>query len=89
MGQIRTNVMHGEIFYRTGGSFMFFAAKAFFRVWRGKPFLWAGAAMVYGYIRAFLRQQKPLVTVIEAHAYRRLLYRRLSGGLRRMLPIRL
>jgi glycosyltransferase involved in cell wall biosynthesis len=88
MGQIHTNVMHGEIFFRTGGSFPFFIIKALHRMLRGKPFFMAGAAMIYGYMAALLQRQELLVNAMEARAYRRLLHRRLRGGMKRLLPIR-
>jgi biofilm PGA synthesis N-glycosyltransferase PgaC len=86
MGHIHTNVMHGEIFYRTGGDFIFFTAKALHRLIRGNPFIVAGVAMMYGYLSAFIRKRKPLVSAIEARTYRRLLYRRLYGRLRSLVP---
>jgi glycosyltransferase involved in cell wall biosynthesis len=88
MGQIRTNVMHGEIFYRSGGSFIFFIPKALHRVLRGNPIFVAGAAMIYGYLAALVRRRELLVSAEEARAYRRLLYRRLGGGLKQLLPVR-
>ncbi len=86
MGQIHTNVMHGEIFYRTGGSFVFFIVKSLHRMLRGKPFIIAGAAMVYGYSAAFLRRKKLLVNPAEARTYRHLLHHRMRSGFKRVLP---
>jgi hypothetical protein len=87
MGRIRTNIMHGEIYYRSGGNFFFFAAKALHRTVMGRPRLFAGLAMIHGYLWAILRRRKPLVSAVEARCYRRLLNRRIRGGWRRLLPI--
>jgi len=87
MGQLHTNAMHGEIFYRTGGSFLFFILKALHRMMRGKPLFIAGAGMIYGYIAAAVRRREPLVNPKEARAYRRLLYRRLRSSLQQLFPI--
>lgn len=86
MGLLRTNVMHGEIFYRTGGSLIFLIVKALRRMVMGTPLIAAGAAMIYGYMAALFRRQKPLVNEQEARAYRRLLYSRLSGGFQWLFP---
>jgi glycosyltransferase involved in cell wall biosynthesis len=88
MGRIHTSVMHGEIYYRTGGIIPFFVAKALHRMIKGKPFFFAGAAMMYGYFSAIIRRVKPLVSADEARCYRRLLGRRLLGGWRRLFLIR-
>ncbi|MBN1127957.1 MAG: glycosyltransferase family 2 protein [Chitinispirillaceae bacterium] len=88
MGRVHTNVMHGEIFYRTGGSFMFFIIKALHRMARGKPILVAGAAMIYGYLAAAFRKESLLVSPTEARNYRQLLSRRMGDGVRRILPFR-
>ncbi len=83
MGQLHTSAMHGEIFYRSGGSLVFFIFKALHRMLRGKPFVLAGTAMMFGYFRALLRRQEMLVNPMEARTYRRLLNHRLRGGLKR------
>ena len=86
MGQIHTNVMHGEIYYRTGGGLLFFLVKVLNRTLRGSPFFICGAAMFYGYLSAILRRMPRLVSSHEAATYRRMLNSRLFGGLRRIIP---
>jgi hypothetical protein len=88
MGRLHTNVMHGEIFYRTGGGPILFIVKALLRMLRGKPFFLAGAAMVYGYLAAVAHRKKLLVSMSEARAYRKLLYRRMSTPFAGVLPAR-
>lgn len=81
MGQLHTNLMHGEIFFRMRGGFPFFVLKAGRRMALGKPFFLAGSAMIYGYFRALVRgllgKQKPLVSPLEARTYRKMLNHRL------------
>jgi hypothetical protein len=86
MGQLHTNAMHGEIFYRTGGGVIFFIAKAMHRALRGKPVCIAGIAMACGYIAALLRRKNLLVNPAEARTYRQLLHRRIRATFKRILP---
>ena len=88
MGQLHTSIMHGEIFYRSGGSFLFFVAKALDRIFRGKPAVLAGAAMIYGYIRSWWKRQVKLVTPLEERTYRSLLSRRILGLLKPAFIVR-
>lgn len=77
MGQLHTSIMHGEIFYRTGGGILFFVFKALNRIFRGKPAVLSGSAMIYGYVRSWWHCQVKLVTPLEARTYRSLLSRRM------------
>jgi len=79
IGQVKTNIMHGEIYYLTGGSRLFFLFKAIHRMFLGHPFLVGGIMMIWGYWRAFISRRKLLVTEKEAAFYRQLLNRRLMG----------
>ncbi len=76
MGVLKTSFMHGEIYFRTGGSLPFFALKVFRRFW-AKPLILGGLAMLWGYLRASLSGQPSLVTPEEGQCYRRLLNERL------------
>lgn len=78
IGQVRTNIMHGEIFYLTGGSKLFFAFKVLHRMFFGKPFLVGGMMMIWGYWLAFVSKRNLLVTEQEALFYKRLLNKRLK-----------
>jgi poly-beta-1,6-N-acetyl-D-glucosamine synthase len=79
IGQVKTNIMHGEIYYLTGGSRLFFLFKAIHRMFLGHPFLVGGIMMTCGYFRALISRRKLLVTEKEAAFYRQLLNRRLMG----------
>lgn len=82
IGQLRTNVMHGEIAYRTGGGGILLLAKTVNRIFRGKPPLVAAAALLYGFLRAAIFRKPLLVSPAEARHYRSLLRRRLAVRLR-------
>lgn len=82
IGQMRTNVMHGEIAYTTGGGVCLFVAKTITRVLHGKPPFLAALALQYGYLRAALLRRPLLVTEPEARYYRSLLNQRLAARLR-------
>jgi biofilm PGA synthesis N-glycosyltransferase PgaC len=89
IGQLRTNAMHGEVYYSTGGGFFFFLLKVLHRMFSGRPYLFGGLALFWGYLKPLLGGQARLVTAAEARHYRRLLnariwsgFGRLAGGLR-------
>ena len=84
IGQLRTNAMHGEVYYVTGGGFLFFLLKALHRMFTGRPFLWGGLALFWGYAKPWLSVRPRLVTREEARHYRRLLNARLWGGFGRV-----
>jgi len=85
IGYLRTNRMHGEIFYRTGGGALFFLGKAAARALHGRPLVMGGMAMLYGYLSARFSGRKRLVSSEEARHYRALLNGRIFGGIRRGL----
>lgn len=89
-GYTRTSVMQGEIYYLTGGSGFFFSLKFLHRLFFGRPILWGGFALLFGFLRAKLSKQRKLVNDSEAKFYRRLLSRRLVdkiiGTLDRLRP---
>jgi glycosyltransferase involved in cell wall biosynthesis len=76
IGQLRTSVMHGEIYYLTGGSKLFFVLKVFHRMgW--KPYVLSALALLYGYLRALKNKKPLLVSKEEAVCYQSLLNKRL------------
>lgn len=77
IGTIRTSMMHGEIYYRTGGSKLFFLFKVFHRIWI-KPHVIGAVTLLSGYLIALLRNKKLLVTRKEAAYYKTLLKKRLK-----------
>ncbi len=80
MGYRKTNLIHGEIYYLTGGSKAFFLGKVVKRIVGGKPFLAAGIYMLLGYLRPLIARQPLLVTPEESRLYRRILHARLAIG---------
>lgn len=80
IGFVKTNAMHGEIYYLTGGSKLFFILKVLHRIVTGQPFFIGGFMVFYGYLRAALQGRKRLVTNEEAKFYSRLLNSRLFGN---------
>jgi hypothetical protein len=74
---MRTHVMHGDVYYLTGGGILFLLLKVAHRIVAGKPPVVGGLAMLYGYLRSFVSSRQRLVNADEARHYRRLLNRRL------------
>ncbi len=85
LGFVRTNAMHGEIYYLTGGGTFFLLLKVAHRMLLGKPFLLGGLAVLYGFLRARVSGKKKLVSKAEAQFYRHLLNGRIWRGLSRMV----
>ena len=79
IGFLKTNAMHGEIFYMTGGSKLFFFAKVLHRIFAGRPVLMGGIMLSYGYLKPFLKRKQRLVNKDEARFYSNLLLSRLIG----------
>ncbi len=78
IGQLRTSVMHGEIYYLTGGSKPFFVLKVIHRM-GSKPYVLSALALLLGYFRALKKKKQPLVTETEARCYQTLLSNRLRA----------
>ena len=76
IGATRTNLMHGEIYYLTGGSKLFLLLKVIHRM-RAKPYLLSALALSWGYLRAVLTRKELLVTKEEKPIYQALLRERL------------
>lgn len=79
IGFLSTNAMHGEIFYMTGGSKIFFVAKVLHRIFTGQPLFMGAVMLLYGYLKPLIQQKKRLVTYDEAEFYSKLLLSRLLG----------
>lgn len=77
IGFVRTNMMHGEIYYRTGGGGLFFFLKFLHRIIFGRPILLGGMVMGYAYIKCIATRRVKIVNSDEAEFYRRLLNRRI------------
>ncbi len=82
IGSVRTNKMHGEIYYLTGGSTLFFFLKVAHRMLFGNPFLIGGIMMLLGYLSSFIKGKKLLVSDTEADYYRKLLNKRMMNKLK-------
>jgi poly-beta-1,6-N-acetyl-D-glucosamine synthase len=77
MGSLATHRFHGEIYYQTGGGWLFLLAKVAHRMAVGRPILLGGLAMFWGFALSALLRRKRLVTDEEALFYRKLLNQRL------------
>ena len=77
IGMLRTSVMHGQIYYLTGGDVLFFLLKVLHRM-SSKPPVIGALALLWGYLKAALDRKTPLVTGPEAKCYRALLRGRLQ-----------
>lgn len=86
IGTLRTSLMHGEIYYLTGGSKLFLLLKVLHRM-KCRPLVIGGLALLWGYARAALGRQEPLVTAEEARRYRSLLNSRITGTLKNLIPV--
>jgi poly-beta-1,6-N-acetyl-D-glucosamine synthase len=84
IGYVRTNMMHGEIHYTTGGSLLFFMMKTIHRMIFGHPIIVAGFMMFMGYVRASITNKKMIVNEEEARNYKALLNRRITEKIKGM-----
>lgn len=81
IGPLRTHFMHGEVYYLTGGSKLFFLFKVLHRL-TSRPVLIGSLALLWGYVRTMASARPRLVTSEEIRFYRALLNRRVVGKLR-------
>jgi len=79
IGSLRTQVLHGEVYFLSGGGIAFFLLKVLDRAVRQKPVLVASLAMAWGYLRCWASGRKRLVGKAEARFYRRMLNQRLRA----------
>jgi biofilm PGA synthesis N-glycosyltransferase PgaC len=82
MGYLRTNRMHGEIYYLTGGSKWFFLFKVIHRTLLGRPIGLGGIMMLIGFLTPMIQRKKLLVSPEEAALYRRRLNQRIFRAFR-------
>jgi poly-beta-1,6-N-acetyl-D-glucosamine synthase len=80
IGFLRTNEMHGEIFYLTGGGQFFFLLKFLDRLFFGRPIFFGGMMMLWGYLKSLLTRRPRLVSDNEAKLYRQMLNVRMERG---------
>lgn len=83
IGPLKTSMMHGEIYYLTGGGSLFFFLKIIHRL-KLRPVGIGAMAMAWGWLRIKLSGRERLVTHEEAKCYRTLLNGRISGRLKRI-----
>lgn len=88
IGGWRTGILHGHIYYVTGGGLLFFSLKVIHRLFVGQPVVFGGIATLWGYLKGWLTGEQRLVTTAEARFYRRQLNERLSTGFRRKFKVR-
>ena len=79
IGTLRTSLMHGQIYYLTGGGVLFFLFKVGHRMLKGKPFFVTGLATLLGFLRAWIRREPRLVSAREASLYRGMLTARIRA----------
>jgi biofilm PGA synthesis N-glycosyltransferase PgaC len=85
IGFTRTSLMHGQIYYATGGGALFFLLKCLHRLFFGKPIFVGGLMMFVGFMRAYLNGEPRLVSDGEAVRYRRMLNERVLSVWPRVL----
>jgi len=85
IGFLRTNKMHGEIFYLTGGGPLFFVFKFLDRLIHGRPFFLGAMMMLWGYLKPYVSGRPRLVSHFEAKLYRRMLNHRIMDRLSSVL----
>jgi glycosyltransferase involved in cell wall biosynthesis len=76
IGAARTGLMHGEIYYVTGGSKLFLLLKLIHRIGQ-RPYVLGALAVSWGYLKALLTRKRLLVTREEASFYKALQHDRL------------
>jgi poly-beta-1,6-N-acetyl-D-glucosamine synthase len=80
-GHLSTNILHGEVYYVTGGGWLFFVLKCLHRTLFNQPRILGGFAMLWGYLKIALRGGDRLVTKNEMIWYRQIQNQRLRDGL--------
>lgn len=83
IGQLRTSMMHGKIFYITGGSKIFFIIKTIHRL-SARPYVLNSMALLWGYLNALFKRRAMLVTKYEAKCYQAMLIARLRAQIKKM-----
>jgi poly-beta-1,6-N-acetyl-D-glucosamine synthase len=78
IGLIKTSIMHGKIYYLTGGSKLFFVLKVLHRL-VVRPYFVNAMALVWGYVRSMMKREQLIVTETEARYYKALLLGRVKA----------
>jgi glycosyltransferase involved in cell wall biosynthesis len=86
-GHLSTNILHGQVYYATGGGMLFFVLKCLHRCLFHRPRILSGFAMLWGYMGLAIKGRDRLVTNQEASSYRRIQKERLWMGLRQTMGI--
>jgi len=87
IGLVRTSLMHGKIYYLTGGSKLFFVLKVLHR-FAFRPYFVNALALIWGYVRTMAERKQLLVTETEARYYKALLLERLKARIKSLLQKR-
>ena len=87
IGLVRTSVMHGHIYYVTGGDPLFLLFKCLHRLTVRPPLINA-LALTWGYLNAWAKRTSRLVTAAEMRCYRKLLRARLWASAKRPFALR-
>ncbi len=82
-GGMSTGILHGRVYYATGGGLFFFIFKFFHRLIVGKPAILSALAMLWGYLKSWATRTERLVTKSEARFFQQQLNRRLLEGIRK------
>lgn len=82
IGDLKTNAMHGEVYYLTGGSSLFLAVKILHRMVSGRPPILSGIALLIGFLKPLFMRRERLVDVAEAAFYRQILNMRMTSKLK-------
>jgi biofilm PGA synthesis N-glycosyltransferase PgaC len=80
IGSLATSVMHGRVYYLTGGGKLFLLLKILHRMISERPYLLSGLALLWGFLKTMFSGQRKLVTSEEARFYARRLNRRIWGS---------
>jgi poly-beta-1,6-N-acetyl-D-glucosamine synthase len=84
-GSVSTGILHGRVYYVTGGGLSFFLLKFLHRLVFGRPRVLGGLSMLWGYLRSWASGTERLVTDDEAKFYRHQLNKRVVEGIRKSL----
>lgn len=84
-GALSTGILHGEVYYWTGGGGLFLLLKVLHRSVMVRPYLLGGLALLWGYVRLWVARKKRIVSDEEAKFYTKMLNERIREQLRRAL----
>jgi len=75
-GWYRTQILHGEAYFKYGGSKFLFLGKCLQRMLISRPLVLGAAAMMWGYLKPCLTGAPRLVSAAESRVYRQMQYSR-------------